>query len=195
MRHLQGWVFDLDGTLTVAQHDFPAIRNELGIPQDQDILAYMASRPERERRELGQRLDAIELRLAAEVKAAAGAAELIRHLHGEGARLGILTRNLRRVAEQSLNILGVQGCFAAEDILGRDEALPKPHPDGILKLAERWSLAPTEMVMVGDFRFDLEAGRNAGCRTCLLHLENAWPDLADWHLPDCRSLLAQLRPT
>jgi HAD superfamily hydrolase (TIGR01509 family) len=194
MRDLRGWVFDLDGTLTVAQHDFPAIRRELGIPQDQDILAYVASRPELERNELGQRLDAIELRLAAEVQAAAGAAELIRHLHEEGVRLGILTRNLRRVAEQSLSILGVHQCFAAEDILGREDALPKPHPDGILKLAERWALAPTEMVMVGDFRFDLEAGRNAGCRTCLLQFDNAWPDLADWHMPDCHTLLGHLRP-
>ncbi|HIN00314.1 MAG TPA: HAD family hydrolase, partial [Deltaproteobacteria bacterium] len=31
------WIFDLDGTLTVAVHDFNAIRNELGIPAGQPI--------------------------------------------------------------------------------------------------------------------------------------------------------------
>lgn len=192
MRNVRGWVFDLDGTLTVAQHDFPAIRRELGIPQDRDILEYLAAQPEAKRIDLARRLDAIELRLAAEVKAAAGAAELIRHLHGLGLRLGILTRNLRRVAEQSLAVLGVRECFAAEDILGRDDALPKPHPDGINQLARRWGLAPADMMMVGDFRFDLEAGRAAGCRTCLINLQNEWPDLADWHLPDCDRLLERL---
>ena len=32
------WVFDMDGTLTVAVHDFPAIKRALGIPQDDDTL-------------------------------------------------------------------------------------------------------------------------------------------------------------
>lgn len=192
MRELRGWVFDLDGTLTIAQHDFPAIRRELGIPPDEDILGYLAACGERERGRLSEQLDAIEMRLAAQVQAAAGAAELIRYLHGQDLRLGILTRNLRSVAMQSLGVIGVLDCFVEQDILGRDEALPKPHPDGIEQLAERWALAPAQMMMVGDFRFDLEAGRAAGCRTCLVHRNNAWPELADWHLPDCYGLLRQI---
>jgi HAD superfamily hydrolase (TIGR01509 family) len=192
MQAVRGWVFDLDGTLTIAQHDFPAIRLELGIPADQDILGYIAAQPELERRALDAWLDAIEMRLAAEVEAAEGAAELIRDLHGRGVRLGILTRNLQGVARRSLEVLGVLDCFAPADVLGRGEALPKPHPDGIHQLADRWGLAAKDMIMVGDYRFDLEAGRAAGCQTCLLHPENLWPDLTDWHLPDCGSLLQQL---
>ena len=38
------WIFDLDGTLTVAAHDFDAIRAELGLPQGRPILeALLAS--------------------------------------------------------------------------------------------------------------------------------------------------------
>ena len=39
-RHL-AWVFDLDGTLTVHQHDFDAIRAELGIPEHIKIAALI----------------------------------------------------------------------------------------------------------------------------------------------------------
>lgn len=190
---LRGWVFDLDGTLTVAQHDFPAIRRELEIPQDQDILEYLGRLPLAERRELNARLDAIELRLAQEVAAAPGAAQLIRELHGSGQRLGILTRNLREVAMASLDHIGVLDCFAPQHILGRNDALPKPDPDGIQRLMQDWQLQRSETVMVGDFRFDLEAGRAAGCHTCLVLPQNDWPEMADLHVPDCHALLARIQ--
>lgn len=193
MRDIKAWIFDLDGTLTLAQHDFPAIRRELGIPANDDILGYLASLPEGEARDVRERLDAIELRLAREVASAPGAAKLIRHLCATGKHVGILTRNLHAVAVSSLDVLGIADCFVPEHILGRAEALPKPDPAGIHHLLRLWSVRPDEAVMVGDFRFDLEAGRAAGCRTLLLHKDNSWPELTDWHLTDCDSLLSRLK--
>lgn len=193
MHRLQGWVFDLDGTLTLAQHDFAEIRRQLGVPAEDDILGYMQRLPADEQPDFRQQLDAIELRLATEVQPAPGAHELIRYLHESGRQIGILTRNLHQVAVSSLEVLGVLDCFAPQAILGRAEALPKPDPDGIHRLLGQWSLGTQEAVMVGDFRFDLEAGRAAGCHTCLLHEENGWPELADWHMPDCHALLGMLQ--
>lgn len=195
MHQIRGWIFDLDGTLTVAQHDFPAIRRELGIPADEDILTHLGRLPIAERQRLNDELNAIELRLAADVVPAPGAAELVRELHRSGRHLGILTRNLRSVAMASLRRIGVLDCFAPEHILGRDEAPPKPAPDGIHQLLADWQLSHTEAVMVGDFHFDLAAGRAAGCRTCLVFPDNAWPELTDMHVADCHSLLAQLHTT
>lgn len=192
MHQLRGWVFDLDGTLTLAQHDFPAIRRELGVPADADILTYMATLPAADYTAMKAQLDAIELRLAAEVEPAPGAVELVRQLREQGRRLGILTRNLQVVARSTLSCLGILDCFAAEDVLGREDAAPKPSPDGIHQLLDRWQLSPDEAVMVGDFRFDLEAGRAAGSRTCLILPDNPWPELADWHLSSCNALLARL---
>ncbi|WP_425055972.1 HAD family hydrolase [Pseudomonas abyssi] len=192
MHQLRGWVFDLDGTLTLAQHDFPAIRRELGVPADADILTYMATLPAADYTAMKAQLDAIELRLAAEVEPAPGAVELVRQLREQGRRLGILTRNLQVVARSTLSCLGILDCFAAEDVLGREDAAPKPSPDGIHQLLDRWQLSPDETVMVGDFRFDLEAGRAAGSRTCLILPDNPWPELTDWHLPSCNALLARL---
>ena len=190
--HFLGWIFDLDGTLTVAQHDFPAIRRELGVPADEDILEHLGKLPIAERQRLNEQLDAIELRLAQQVAPAPGAAELIRELHRRNLRLGILTRNLRQVAMASLDRIGVLDCFQPQDILGRDDAPAKPAPDGIHRLLTDWQMTEAEAVMVGDFRFDLEAGRAAGCHTCLVHPENSWPELTDLHVTDCHALLARL---
>jgi phosphoglycolate phosphatase-like HAD superfamily hydrolase len=67
--------------------------------------------------------------------------------------------------------------------------LPKPDPDGLLQLARAWGIAPAQMVMVGDYRFDLDCGRAAGAHTVLVNLpENPWPELADWHALDCHAL-------
>lgn len=189
---MQGWIFDLDGTLTVAQHDFAAIRRELGVPMDEDILEYLGRLPMAERERLNRELDAIELRLASEVEPAPGAAELILELHRREVRLGILTRNLHSVAIVSLERIGVLECFEPQAILGRNDAPPKPAPDGIHQLLDGWQVPVAEAVMVGDFRFDLEAGRAAGCHTCLVLEDNPWPELTDVHVPDCHALLARL---
>lgn len=42
---LRHWVFDMDGTLTIAVHDFAAIRRALDIPADDDILHHLAALP------------------------------------------------------------------------------------------------------------------------------------------------------
>ncbi|MCT4836751.1 hypothetical protein LZK55_31615, partial [Pseudomonas aeruginosa] len=45
---IRHWVFDMDGTLTRAVHDFPAIRRALDIPEQDDILLHLAALPEAE---------------------------------------------------------------------------------------------------------------------------------------------------
>jgi phosphoglycolate phosphatase-like HAD superfamily hydrolase len=50
------------------------------------------------------------------------------------------------------------------------------------------------MVMVGDYRFDLDCGRAAGARTVLVNLpDNPWPELTDWHAQDCVELRRMLQ--
>src|SRR5258706_15656526 len=58
------WIFEMDGTLTVAVHDFDAIRAELGLEPGKPILEQLALLPEPRARELYARLDALELGLA-----------------------------------------------------------------------------------------------------------------------------------
>ena len=187
------WVFDMDGTLTVAVHDFAAIRVALDIPAEHDILTHLAALPADEAAAKHAWLLEHERDLAVASRAATGAVELVRELAERGCRLGILTRNARELAHVTLEAIGLADCFPVEHILGRDEAAPKPSPDGLLKIASAWGVAPHELVMVGDYRFDLDCGRAAGARTVLVNLpDNPWPELVDWHAADCRALKVML---
>jgi HAD superfamily hydrolase (TIGR01509 family) len=188
------WVFDLDGTLTVAVHDFAAIRQELSIPDGIDILGHLASLPEHRSRPLHVRLQEIELELAHITEAAPGARELLDRLYSAGASLGVLTRNTRDNALRTLGIIGLGGYFAATDVLGRDEALPKPDPDGIHRLMARWDAKAATTAMVGDYLYDLQAGRAAGALT--VHVDATrcfrWPELADIHVGTLEELVRRL---
>lgn len=193
------WVFDLDGTLTVPNIDFDVLRRELGIPEGRLILEYLAALPEEASAPLHERLAVLERELAAEVEGQAGCRELLEALAANGCRLGILTRNTRANALLSLERLGVLDLFVEADVLGRDEAAPKPDPDGILRLLDAWRAAPERGVMVGDFRLDLEAGRNAGVRTVHFHDGSRgsampWPELTDVSVTSLHDLRAAALP-
>lgn len=183
------WVFDMDGTLTLAVHDFPAIKRALDIPQEDDILHHLAALPSDEAASKRAWLLDHERELAHAATPAPGARELLHMLRERGCRLGVLTRNAHELALVTLQAVGMGDCFASDDILGRDEAPPKPDPGGLLHLADKWSIEPSELVMVGDFRFDLECAKAAGARGVLVNLpENPWPELTDLHARDCLAL-------
>ena len=189
LQRYRHWVFDMDGTLTVAVHDFAAIRVALDIPPEDDILHHLAALPAEVSRAKHAWLLEHERELAIAARPATGAVELVRGLQARGLRLGVLTRNARELALLTLQAIGLGDCFAAEDVLGRDEAPPKPDPGGLLHLAARWQVAPQQMVMVGDYRFDLECGRAAGTATVLVNEPaNPWPELTDHFAADCAEL-------
>ncbi|MFC4727004.1 HAD family hydrolase [Coralloluteibacterium thermophilus] len=191
LRRCRHWVFDMDGTLTVAVHDFALIRRELGVPPEADILDHLASLPAGEAAAAHAWLLEHEHRLADGARPAPGAVDLVRTLCGRGATLGILTRNVRPVALRILATLGIADCFDPGAILGRDEAAPKPDPDGLLRLARRWGVAPAAMAMVGDHVYDLDCARAAGAPAILVNAcASAWPGRADHAPGDCAGLAA-----
>jgi len=176
------WIFDLDGTLTIPVHDFPAIRHSLGMTDaDVDILQFLSSLSSEEAAQRRARLIEIEYELAEKTAAAPGAGRLLEELLQRNVRVGILTRNTREIALYTLAQIGLKEFFSENNILGRAEAEPKPHPEGIEKLLTAWRSAPAETVMVGDYLFDLQVGRAAG--TATIHVDSSgafrWPELAD----------------
>ena len=190
------WVFDLDGTLTLPVHDFAAIRSELGIPSDADILDFLDALPPVEAALSHARLHEIELELSARTSAAPGAVRLVERLALRGARLGILTRNSREIALVTLLHLGLLDYFDPQAIIGRFEAPPKPEPDGIRRLAAQWGADPSATIMVGDYLFDLQAGKAAGAAT--IHVDRTgsfrWPEFADLAVVSLDELLSMIEP-
>ena len=155
----------MDGTLTIAQHDFDAIRDELGLPEGLPILESLDALPDKQSKPLHQRLNEIELEIAAESKAAEGAELLLETLLNRGANIGVLTRNNKDNISVTLKAAGLDAYFEDSNLLSRDCVIPKPAPDGILQLLKKWNATANDSVMVGDHLHDLLSGRAAGTKT------------------------------
>lgn len=194
LKHREGWIFDLDGTLTVAAHDFEAIRRELGLEPGKPILEQLARLERGDAAARHARLDEIEWRIAGEARPAPGALALLQVLSSGGMRLGIVTRNSHRNALRTLQTCGLEAFFKPCCVVGREAATPKPDPDGVHRLLAHWSLAPDRAVVVGDYRFDLLAGRAAGTATAHVDPtgEFAWPEHADVQVRGLDALRATL---
>ena len=188
------FVFDMDGTLTIATHDFVAMREALGLPDDSSILEGIAAKPEAERARLSAKLNELELEYARDARPQPGAAELLEALRSRGARLAILTRNDKQLAELTLDVCGLRTFFDDALILGRDEHAPKPAPDGIVHLMQHWNATHGSTVMVGDYVYDLKAGRAAGVTT--VHFDEQglfrWPELTDVRVQRLADILDHL---
>lgn len=159
----------MDGTLTIAIHDFDAIRDDLGIPQGKRILEAIEEMPSEQAEAFYRRLDEIEMELAFRTQPQNSAMELLSVLYQNGANLGILTRNNTKNAQKTLFNCGFSDFFESNCIIGRESVKPKPHPEGIHQLLDLWKASPDETVMVGDHPMDIEAGLKAGTFTIFLN--------------------------
>jgi HAD superfamily hydrolase (TIGR01549 family) len=191
LRQRRHWIFDLDGTLTHPVHDFAAIRRELGVPDHAPILEHLATLPTDAAAPLLARLDAIETAACACAVARPGADALLAVLRARRCRCGIVSRNTLASVRLTLQAAGLAGHFHATDLLGRDEAAPKPDPAGLALLLAAWGAAPEDAVMVGDFVHDLDAGRAAGVATVYLDWERSsrWTGHADLTLDSLEHLI------
>ena len=151
----------MDGTLTEGLHDFPAISRALGLPEDKPILEALERLSPAEMVARHEQLAEIERELARQATPQPGAYELLSDLKAQGRQVGILTRNTKAIAHETLAACGLDKFFEPDCVLGRSCCAPKPQPDGILKLLTLWAAEPTAAVMIGDHKFDLMAGRNA----------------------------------
>lgn len=187
------WIFDLDGTLTVAVHDFKAIKEALEIPFEADILEHLDALPREESALLHRRLDSIERDLSQKTAPASGAMELLDQLAKDGCRIGILTRNTREIARLTLKFTGLAEYFPEPSyIIGRNEAVPKPDPQGALHLAALWGAPPEDIVVTGDYLYDLLCGRSIGAAT--IHVDPAgefrWSEFSDLRVSSLQELAA-----
>jgi HAD superfamily hydrolase (TIGR01509 family) len=185
------WIFDMDGTLTVPAHDFDAIRRELGLSLGRPILEQLADLPVEEAEPLYQRLDQIEREIAGRAAAQPGVNEFLAALRERRRTLGIVTRNSHPTALNTLRACGLDRFFEPDYVMSRERCTLKPSGDGIRKLLAVWGASPDEAVMVGDYLFDIMAGRDAG--TATVFIDNLgrpeFAEQADWSVRDLHDLL------
>jgi phosphoglycolate phosphatase len=119
-------------------------------------------------------------------------------------RKAVITNKPRDFSEKILDALGISRHFRI--IAGGDSyAERKPSPVPLLRTAAMLECAPEDCLMIGDSRVDIEAGKNAGIKTCGIvsgfrgraELDKAGADLIVENFADLRQLhlfLARLYP-
>src|SRR5262245_19176295 len=172
-------IFDLDGTLTVPLLDFDAIREEIGLPPGLPILEQLAAVSPGERTRAEAILQRHESQAIERATLADGCLELLALLRNVKVPHGILTRNTRQAVARFNERFGLH--FDA--VYAREDGPPKPSPAGAIALCQSFGVRPREVLSVGDYKFDILAGRAAGCRTVLVTTEPP-ANLADWGPPD-----------
>jgi HAD superfamily hydrolase (TIGR01509 family) len=164
-------LFDFDGTLTRPEAiDFVILRNKLGCPQGVAILEYIqALGTEDERLQAWQLLEDFELQAARASRPNAGAEELVKLLQKRAIGRGILTRNsTSSVREAMKNFLEISMTDFPVILSRENPGRPKPHPDGVHDAARLFGVRTAEILVVGDFIYDIAAGHAAGAQTAFI---------------------------
>ncbi len=164
-------LFDFDGTLTKPDAlDFSVIKKILGCPDEIPALEFIESISDPQKRaEAFDELNRFESLAAANSEPNPGAENLIQTMHSNGLPMGIVTRNSMDSVKEALKNFNGIGLDYFDVVITRDDPVkPKPSPEGILLAARRLNVDPGHIMMVGDFVFDIDAGRSAGTLTALL---------------------------
>ncbi len=164
---IQAVLFDLDGVLVHSPLDLAAIKKELFGDEKIFIIEGLDALPEGEREEKNALLLQRELEAADRASLDPDVPDLFNWLEIHGLKRGVITRNSRDVVELITKNHAVD--FGV--VIAREDAPAKPDPESVLAACRILDVDPVTCVMVGDFLFDIEAGKNAGCRTVFLETD------------------------
>jgi HAD superfamily hydrolase (TIGR01549 family) len=180
---VRGVVFDLDGTVVDSALDFDLMRREMAIADGHPVLEALARMHVDDALRCQAILDRHERAGAERAVLLPGVAEFLNWLHRRGIPTAVWTRNGRAATDATLRRLNL----SFERVVTREDAPAKPDPTAIWGICEAWNVDRREMLMIGDYVFDLEAARRAGIRG-VLFTNDAEPhacaghELADFHL-------------
>jgi hydrogenase expression/formation protein HypE len=186
---LQAVLFDFDGTLTEpGAIDFEAIRMAIGCPSGTPILEFIAVQSDAARKaELYSILEGIELVAASVSRPNVGAVQAVRGLKSRGVPVAVISRNGLASIERALENFADLGPDDFDVIVSHDVPLaPKPTPDTVFWAADRLGVDPSGCLVVGDYGFDVRAGKAAGAVTVLVRNHSspaegvAGDSFADW---------------
>jgi HAD superfamily hydrolase (TIGR01509 family) len=184
---IRGVIFDLDGTLIDSGLDFDQMRRDMEFEPGQLILETLEALPEGERKQRCREiLRQHEYRGATSATLMPGAVALLDELDRRQIPQAILTRNSREMTDLTLRRLRLE----FSQVLTREDAPPKPDPQGLHVICREWQFEPRHVVFVGDFHFDVIAGRRAGMAT-ILYAPGDVPDYA----PEADFVISHLSQT
>lgn len=166
-----------------------------------EIVAVMAQtlggeRGEAARRDAYARLETMEMDGCRHPERINGATELLHRLQTERqVKIGIITRNCRRVSENLLARMNLPH----DVLIAREDTREfKPHPAPILAACTHLGVTPGDTTMTGDLWADIASGQAAGVRATIgiqwpndppHRFEKSPPDFEVSSLPEVARLL------
>jgi HAD superfamily hydrolase (TIGR01509 family) len=182
-------LFDMDGTLTRPMLDFPTIKREMGIGQ-QPILEALAELDPARRRDAEAVLHRHEEIAASESTLNPGCSELLNWVSANAIPYALITRNSRR----SVDVVVARHGLKIDVLITRDDCVFKPDPAPLLLACSKLQADPEHAWMIGDGRYDIEAGLASGMKTVWISHRRTrdfpaepWRVVAD--LPDLLNVL------
>lgn len=150
--------------------DFLAVKKAINCPDNSTILEFIGNiSSERERKEALTVLAKYEDKAAEMAAPNENAEEVVSYLKKLKLKLGILTRNSMRSVKTALRSFQRISLKDFNAVITREHALKlKPHPEGVLEACRLFGVCPGELVMVGDYIYDIQAGQKAGAFTVFL---------------------------
>ena len=175
-RVIRAVVFDFDGTLTApGAIDFAGVAQAVQCPEGTPVLEYVLALPDAGRRQAALALlHQFEMAAAMRSRPFPGAEWFVRRLQRHGVACAVVTRNSRVAVARALQNFSRLHAGMFGTIISRDDPPPaKPHPGGVRAALTALGVDPADALLIGDYVFDLQAGRAAGTRTAYLHHSQA----------------------
>ena len=159
----------MDGTLTRPVLNFGDLREKIGITgRARPIYEQIMEMPGPERERALSILETEEMKAAEMSEPNPGLDKLMVFLERSQIHKAIYTRNSQKALDLTLALLGLSGKFSP--LVTRDHNLKlKPEPDMVIHILDQWKLKPGDVLVVGDFEFDIIAGKKARCRTVYIN--------------------------
>lgn len=170
---IHGVVFDMDGTITAPYFDFISIKEEAGIG-DVDMLDYLRQATGAEYERVHAVLMKFEEAGVANAKLNRGARKLLSFLAKRKIPTALLTRNSRKSVDGVCRKLNLK----FDVTVTREDGPHKPAPEPIWEIARRWGIKPNEVLIVGDYKWDVLCAKNAGAPSVLLVNGSGEPEWA-----------------
>ena len=120
--------------------------------------------------------------------------ETLEALRARGIKLSVVTAKPAKARVQVLHKMHIEP-FLTTALSPEDGFAKKPAPDMLLECCRCMGVTPAETWMVGDTRFDVEAGLNAKCMG-VAFVEHGYQDVPEeykdqvWHIEDFGQLLS-----
>ncbi len=169
--YIKAVLFDFDGTLTKpGALNFPRLKKTIGCPADVPVLEFIEDLPTlSQRNDALKELEYFEKEAAVNSKPNIGAQKLIHFLRSKSIGIGVITRNTLSSVERALQNFNDIDMSHFDVIISRETPVRlKPSGDGIILAANTLNVDVKQILMVGDFVFDIQAGQTAGCMTAFL---------------------------